>query len=535
MSLEAPSLLTLPPELLVEIFLLVLSGWRQDFWDIQMAESHIRESFILAVDLSRVCKHFRTVALAAPMLWNNVDMCSDVPSWIVRIMLERSGQTSLQIEVDSATDSRVFKPELHRIVALVYYRRDNLERFDVHAMPMLQELYIDCENRFHNDGHIPFISALSPLLHLRRLSVLGVSLRIARRYLRPTLTHIRFWLNYDNTPPLADFLIALGNMPLLEKIILSFSTVVVAQWPMEGVPEVTLPRLRRLQVIQGNLACAVLLQCLRFPVSTFLSKGFTYYDDDVYGGPELASAILSKLSGLGLLGSISNVDELIITACSTNLRSKVAIRALKNDAYVYDSRGRVAGLSLTANQALECLCSFPPPQFLRKIRYLTIQTPDNSIIGIPELPSTRLMARLCNLRYLHLKNAPTLWYGLVRLHYRPAADPIPHTTTMPFPKLRSLNISNAPFRSHPPRIGAVDLGDEEFIFQLRDMLKIRRDAGVQLCSLYIWDPIDFNGEEDAELLRAYVMEDVVFENTSPESSVCEDSDPDPVWEPTDWI
>ncbi|TCD68706.1 hypothetical protein EIP91_009990 [Steccherinum ochraceum] len=508
-------MLTLPPELLVEIFVLVLSGWKQSFWELHMAESHVRESFITAVDLSRVCKLFRTVALSAPILWNHVDMSRDVPAWIVSAMLERSSQASLRVEVNSMTDARILERESHRIKALVYYRRDERER-DTYCMPMLQELYIDCESRSRS-RQVPFVSSEFLLPRLRRLSLIGVHPRHASPFLLPALTHFRFYL-YDPIPPLAVLIRALGNMPLLEKLVLGFDSDSV-HWSSEGVQEVTLPRLRGLEVHQSHTACAILLRYLKFPASTFLSGGFTFFDDEM-SRPAVMSAILSKLSGHGLLGPRPDIDELVITGASVcdSLRLGSTIEALKDETSVYSSSCDVRGASLPINEALRCLCNVPHLRFLSRIRHLTLQTPDNTINEIPEFPSTRLTLRLRNLRYLHLKYAPTLWYGLTRLHYRLAADPIPHTAPMPFPKLRYLDISNAPFRSKPPCIGTVDLGDEDFIFQLRDMLKIRRDAGVPLRSLCIWDPIDFNGEEDAQILKAYVEDVVEFGQTSPEPS-----------------
>ncbi|TCD68708.1 hypothetical protein EIP91_009992 [Steccherinum ochraceum] len=492
---KSPPIFALPIELLAETFLCAIDELEafDPFMIIEPDSRRPYDTLTSVVNFSLVCKYFRNIALHTPLLWKDIYLASDVPLWLVDLMLDRSGQMPLRVRVTTATDPRLLEPAVHRISSLSCLCFGDISgRGVVYDMPLLQELFVDSYHSKLLPG-VPFISHQDLLPQLRRLSLIEVPFLHAQALFRPTLIDLCYYLEV-NAPPLSELMRALGEMHTLERLELSISGS-EELFLTEAVPKATLPYLKRLNLPGDPNSCAAILRSLVFPATTFLNS-FSYEGEEIEG-TYLFSSVLSKLSGHGLLGAVPRADELILEASSALDPIIFSIRAISNgECFFWQS---FDGL-LQVHDALDSLCCLPHTDFLSGIQSLVFETLDNFIDEIPSFPRTSITSRLTNLTALHLNRAPTLRYSLAKFHLSLRS---PTAENLPFPKLRVLSLTDAEFRAEPPSVVIGHRGSD-FIWYLRDMLAIRQDAGIPLQELNIWSPINFNGSEDEDILRRHV-------------------------------
>ncbi|GJE89681.1 hypothetical protein PsYK624_057870 [Phanerochaete sordida] len=293
------SVASLPPELLADIFRIVLAAARSSRpkkIDEDLAVSlpgHLYQCALLRI--THVCPHWRTIAIRCRRLWTMIWPCQQHEDFVY-LALERSRASPLEVYVpgecfeetefvrggSAAVLSTLFKTELHRIAVLecggLSYRL--LRRhfpLATTAAPALRRLHLE-------DG------ALEPWLWLRLPQV--EDLHIACISETSPDTWRKFWANVtrgslrrlaigdgrfpslDHTPSANDVLDLLRDMPQLETLVLS-----VGKSKAEG-EDVRLPKLRELTVADDGTESADdthvrLLRKLIVPSSTVLRTGST--------------------------------------------------------------------------------------------------------------------------------------------------------------------------------------------------------------------------------------------------------------------
>ncbi|THV03477.1 hypothetical protein K435DRAFT_851790 [Dendrothele bispora CBS 962.96] len=152
---------SLPPELLIEIFMLSFNsnGFGKPYW---VPSGKPRES--PAFRLGAVCSRWRTLALSTPCLWSRLEISFQPswPSWVpdaINTCLERSGQHNLSLLIEGYLDN-LDRPDWRSVLLSLArqshrwgsvdvnlavnprLRQECLKRMDLHAFPLLASLVI---------------------------------------------------------------------------------------------------------------------------------------------------------------------------------------------------------------------------------------------------------------------------------------------------------------------------------------------------------------------------------------------------------
>lgn len=234
----------LHPEILIKIFAMHAAEYRTMWWHLTswIAYSH-------------VCRHWRTIALTCPMLWDTVDFRA-LPACIAEL-LARTKQVPLYVTMDVVHGPRydsgalsaekllilrqLLTEDIPRIVELKMRWCPPIENLSGPA-GSLRKLYVHAPTVILDDKPIPFYTMLvggkMPVLQDLNISVWSFTLR--------------------------DILTALNGLPLLENLDLKYLPVdVPPSRPNDSM--VTLPHLRHIMLYSGVKSCVNFLSYLVAP------------------------------------------------------------------------------------------------------------------------------------------------------------------------------------------------------------------------------------------------------------------------------
>ena len=261
--MDIPSrLTTLPPELLVDIFLLAMETHDSNRVSPNMSQSKVCWRYLLFY--MSICKYWRNVILRTNILWRNVQFGDGVPHSATEKMLQRSGTTPLHLDVcykDSGEgayiqgqDVEFLASSIFRVrkmhIRVIHLDRERLKT-GVENAPQLQELKVEILYTRNITMPIPLVSPDWPLSHLETLYSFGAAYHHISAFFRPTLRRLHLQKSPDAfCPPVSSVLRALQDMPLLEELsIIDFSSRIQrALDTKEPLPDVTLPHLKTLHI-----------------------------------------------------------------------------------------------------------------------------------------------------------------------------------------------------------------------------------------------------------------------------------------------
>ncbi|THH30527.1 hypothetical protein EUX98_g3657 [Antrodiella citrinella] len=527
-QVDTPSrLASLPPELLVEIFLDVMRAEEEERTHFKMNYSqavwHALKHFMC------VCCYWRTVALHAPILWRDIQF-GDMSRGVTEKMLQRSGRTPLHLTVlykdaDSKQQTDTFHSErveselyrtshLHARILHLWNKQPPKGSFDA---PLLQELRIEALVYTTTFTNIPLISPHFPLPLLRSIQTSGIQFRDISPFFRPTLRQLRVLLSPARTSPsVAEFLHALSGTPHLEELLINnvFASYGPDQFSL-GLPQVNLPCLKSFQMEDDTVASMVILQHITFPASVLLSRQFTAtgtYSTIPGSAGNLLEAVLSKFVGHGIIGDLPVISTVtLINHGPAYWNHHAADIELwydgegegPGDASVPFFRHHFESMLLPIHQLF---WKAAPRPFLAGIRTLTITSERHDHCRSDSF----LGPALSGLESLHLGNTLGLMMQLAGA-YAPGAAVSSAITPdlLPFPNLRELTLSHAGFRNlpkdHPHDPFLTPSADYELLTPLLVMVKVRCEAGRPLRRIGVYEAVRFT-EDDVQLLQEYVDE-----------------------------
>lgn len=538
-QLDRPSaLVTMAPELLTVVFAFALSPDGNPRIHYTMSDCKVAwrslSSFML------VCKYWRDCIALTPTLWHIVQFHGDVPPAITQIMLRRSGNAPLELtacykdagpwsytdglDVDMLAAHLRHVQRLH--TRMLHLCRHALVpgRLDAPELRVLRAEVLELSKHLP----IPLISPTFPLPHLQAIRTRGVTFHHISPFFRPTLRRLHLErAPYKITPTVKDLLNALNAMPNLEELTLlkmfhhytgSFDTL----------PDITLGHLRSLRLEICKTACCEILEHLTFPHSVVLSRRFHCWgiatrfilrESSEATVARFFRSAFAKLMGDGVL-QFQGLPS--ITGLTVEMRGQGWVHTV---ALYDDSISTVEPSFLIRNyncdeqflvdDILECLCGCLPPHILASVRRLSI-TGDLSNHYQDGGVITRLTDKsrgFVNLETLDMENTRGIWKALVSRHcqrhdsatsrsYEPAWL---EAELLPFQKLHTMIIRDAYFRLVPR-----EKTEGDFLWLLRDMLRVRKQVGVPIRSLEIVRG-QYLEEDDVEMLSEYV-EEVIWDH-----------------------
>ncbi|KAH8101860.1 hypothetical protein BXZ70DRAFT_81123 [Cristinia sonorae] len=467
------------------------------------------------------CRRWRDAALQAPILWREVPFGDGASRKATEVILKRSGQAPIRL---NATFKRVFDAEmlvahLPRVTHLrlrLYHTRTVKGAADMSA---LQTVTVRGSGVGAPDLSLPLILQSSPLPNFTSLHGADVSFGSISPLLRPTLKNLS--LNPGKWP-IVDFINALGGLPLLERLAVQFIGSPNPNNDADRLPDVALPHLRTLHLGDSDPGILDLFSHLSFPDQVVTSYQFTFvlwfsqFEETI----RFLSLILQRISEvtddaftmamesggglkINLGGQSASMAEAILSV--DLLHSRKAHRIFTSCC---------ADDNFVIGQILQEICAKTSWRLKSRVHQLEISSLKRGDHSHSELFTTSFGFH--NLHQLSLEDAPGIWTHLAQAHRvarAPFPDPTPVSSVeLPFPKLQRLLLFGAVFRRPPPDDPEYDVepNEEDFIWLLRDMVKIRQAHGIPLAFLSIYRGVGF-GVEDADMLRQYVTERVKWD------------------------
>ncbi|CAL1698645.1 unnamed protein product [Somion occarium] len=253
---SSPRISSLPPELLIEIFLchidLLLKSFHE--WD-------SRPAFWFVV--THVCRYWRDLALACPQLWTLIFARDRLEC--ISAVLERSGDMPLDVHHSDSDKSCLHATleALHRIRTLIVHLTDNQYTEFMHILPrpapLLRRLSINtymiqtdpprAEHVLSFLNDVPALQDLSTNLYFNEF----------RHLLPPSLTRLEIPIAPGF---MSQVLECLFSLPLLNDLLLRMGDSFDATY--NGRP-VSLSHLRRLEISGSSVNLVHILSHLEFP------------------------------------------------------------------------------------------------------------------------------------------------------------------------------------------------------------------------------------------------------------------------------
>ncbi|KAF9551072.1 hypothetical protein CPC08DRAFT_320498 [Agrocybe pediades] len=277
------AIMSLPAEILLEIFLLLCEGRRMD--DVKLLCSERPPQLVIGA----VCRAWRHIAWGASRIWRTIAITflstrTRSQTQLLQEWVKRSGTSLLDIYLDTECldedgeedeyDARFYQPsrETFEIIGAVSHRwrklhtprfipfDDYLQSGSVSA-PSLQELYLsnpDAEYYYDNMETIDW--DLRESLNLKNLNINMLSIR-GLNINWGTITHLEIRMN-----PL-DYLHYLEDCTALESLILSMGDPTYDEVPLSNESDVfvTLSRLTRLSIHEQPMTVESILSYLIAP------------------------------------------------------------------------------------------------------------------------------------------------------------------------------------------------------------------------------------------------------------------------------
>jgi hypothetical protein len=290
------SLLTicrLPDEIVVEIFKIVQHGC-QEYDELQPWKTYDSSW----VDLMITCRHFREVAVQAPLLWTLVDYSRN-KEW-TDLCLTRSGKSALYVNdmFGLGSVAECFHQARSAQVQVTSTAASDVINSNA---PQLRMLWVDSH---YSDEDEPFVNITHLLLGSVNTSLIQLHLATARLLALPSMTSLHrlelegVFLNNMDT-----FVSALRSTPLVAE--LCIRRLIFFEKPTHIDPSIQLlPRLRSLFVDDNRDQVLAYLRVLHLPTNALgisiqcgprlnMFTGAAYYDD---GPRNEISAIWSRFA-----------------------------------------------------------------------------------------------------------------------------------------------------------------------------------------------------------------------------------------------
>ncbi|KAH8097063.1 hypothetical protein BXZ70DRAFT_309220 [Cristinia sonorae] len=530
---SSPSpLFDLPPELLGQIFV-----------EIRNVKTHGNRFSWLKV--SHVCSYWRKVALCTAILWRDITIV--LPKhWVngyVQEILPRTADAPLRVDITSRDGNTLgidfLYPELCRVEDLSISLHRVLPATVVSTpkdggdAPMLRTLKlvlnIDLTSIIHQPpddivaacSMVPFISPTSPLPHLQCAIFHGYNYRTICQFFRPTITSLSLEKCIHGT--VTDLLCALKEMPLLKSMVINETFLtspavdVAAEFATVELPNLTKLALHR----NGALSTHHIIANVAIPAHVLLWASPHTSWSSARDICQLSATILHKAAGHGFTGPKERVHTLEIgtTKHKTSLgfvySSKVAMWSglvmppkSKQPYKAAYSRWPFCSYPLavgnsTVRDALLHLCAVSPSD-LKGISTLDITHEQEYVSWYQQPHPTEFWSNsltcMSGLEFLYMDGIifdPTmLGTPLV-----PPTPQRPHG--LPFPQLRLLSLRHICFRDSRPSQPFSTSHHVAFIDRLRDMLRVRKEAGVGIATLIVSSVLNFT-QEDVNMLGMYV-------------------------------
>ncbi|KAH8099788.1 hypothetical protein BXZ70DRAFT_1065302 [Cristinia sonorae] len=480
-------LASLPPELLILIFRFVV--------DENSGGTLPKSSWDRVVPLTHVCKLWRDVATNAPMLWRRIrlDTCQPelhMPPPMLEESLKRSGQVNLKLWFrygPELIDPAPLISELHRVESFACryehsHEPDVISELGVADFPRLRHLLIE-DQSFGSAILVPLVDATAPLESLESIAALNIPQPFVSPFFRPHLRFLSLTMEHFSSfiPSALEILVMLQGLPSLEELCIQHGESEVIE-PDTYLPDVTLPRLRVLNLRENTDTLTALLSHLKFPVAALFNyrlicsdKAHTSLDGE---GLDLFRTVINLFQNRTLLGRIPSFIDLHVNLHDLPAADIVLLPDRRIDGYPRSARPTFvydADLPTgSTDQILTFICN-AVPRFFSSVRSLSVNAnlTDGAVTkNVPDWFSV-----LRDIEYLELANTPGIWLALASLHLHLAAtSTTPLRDALPFPELHTLKIAQASFRPSMTNFQVPD-PDVDFVFLLRSMLKIRLQAG----------------------------------------------------------
>ncbi|KAL1701009.1 hypothetical protein EV121DRAFT_282967 [Schizophyllum commune] len=322
----------LPPELLGRIFLLC-----QPHYDDFLPYWTSRRS-LLWTAITRVCTHWRHIAIALPALWCTIDLSRNDPAEIGETFLARSAESPLTVFFSSGEDIAKSSDDV-----------SVLNDVATHHLARLTALHIVVERYEHLRKLCDFLkgspqSLLSLSLRIRdssRSQWIDEGCAVFDQHLPFTnLSHFAAHECVDNASEDAKFRHLLAGSPRLEVLVLDAYCVNCDQPGSESLV-LPLPRLRRLQFYNmGAPSTSALLHSFTVPETcdVHISCEPAATDDDLV-------ALLAPSSRCRLLQRAFHTVQLGAKSSSPTFRGRIAV--LSGTLFVsgIDNFGCLAGVA----------------------------------------------------------------------------------------------------------------------------------------------------------------------------------------------
>ncbi|KAH8101932.1 hypothetical protein BXZ70DRAFT_86173 [Cristinia sonorae] len=518
-KMKDPSpLVTLPPELIVDIFLFTFSSdWsKETAYSLDPKQPNYGEDFSRARRIWRslqnymlTCQYWRDVALQAPILWRNVHFGRGIAQKVTETMLSRSGETPIRLTAafkkDTVANMTMLLPHLARVTHLHLRIADfPAEEGVKEDIPMLQHLVVSCRSGMARKPHtsLPLLSKTSLLPDLILLHAYMVSLHHIQPFLRSTIRHL-YVTGLDCS--IKDLMFALEALPVLERL-----AIEALHTPEEDdalqtaeLPHVNFPKLAACYISSDVIP---IFSHIAFPDQVITSHEFSLKlwrcsDQEVL---EVVKLLLERLSSIDdeVMAEMLERDSLEIQLDWTgdNRTSDLDIDILtpRGD-YKRSLLSCYSDDELHIKDILDEMKISASPFFKSHVRHLDITSHK-----CHDSTYSELLADLTGLQSLKLNRTPGIVAHLVSAHQE---SPEP---TSPMSTLKRLTLVEAKFRQHPPDDPEYEPDEDELIWALRDMLKARKADGHPLQSLRVFKGVHF-GEADVRMLQEYVTEEVVWD------------------------
>ncbi|KAF4613282.1 hypothetical protein D9613_011013 [Agrocybe pediades] len=283
------AIMSLPAEILLEIFLLLCEGRRMD--DVKLLCSERPPQFVIGA----VCRAWRHIAWGASRIWRTITitfLSTRITSQtqLLQEWLKRSGTSLLDIYLDTECldedeeeheyDKRFYQPprKTFEIICTVSHRwrklhtprfipLDDLLQSESVSSPSLQELYLsDPDAEYYYDDMETIDWDLRESLHLKKLNLNMLSIR-GLKMNWGTITHLEIRMN-----PL-DYLHHLEDCTALESLTLFMGDPTYREVPLSNESDVfiTLSRLTRLSIHEQPMTIESIVSYLITPKLKSLS------------------------------------------------------------------------------------------------------------------------------------------------------------------------------------------------------------------------------------------------------------------------
>lgn len=286
----------LPPELLGRIFEQHVALCRESWDQLDMSAGRRLPSCSNEIGpytwirATHVCRYWRDVALANPLLWSDIVLSCDQDC--IETMLARSQQVALSVQSYSpccAGDAcpipirslRLVLKHLHRIRTLVLYIKwwvyfDILDDLRGPA-PLLKRLTLSTPSGLYDTAYMQPVVHLPEQPPLEELTLCSFGFPWADPAPFRTLTSLRIVKGVPFRPEVDDVLAGLRHMPALRTLALddvfypSAPGLAALPAPAEVV---ALPHLARLVLTGDCVACGTLLSGLDLPRATRITLNY---------------------------------------------------------------------------------------------------------------------------------------------------------------------------------------------------------------------------------------------------------------------